>query len=137
MAAPKWHAIPTAVFATASAIAYQPTSPKNLFILVAVVGLGFFVDGDHLSIRRVKRILRGEKGPVPGWTNWMHTWWFLAVVVVGSLLLGNWLPLISFAVHMLIDGGNRTEIGRGGSPLPESLHRFYPRWMTYETGLII
>lgn len=141
MAAPKWHVLTTAPIAVVSAVAYPATTPENIIILAGIIGLGIFVDGDHLSIRRVKKILRGEKGPVPGWTNWAHTWWFAAMLVVGSFFLGNWLPFISYAVHMLIDGGNKTmlepNIKWGNSPLPEFLHQFYPRWLTYETGLII
>ena len=106
-------------------------------VILLILGLGFFVDGDHLSIRRIKKVLRKEKGPMPDWINWAHTWWFCGTLVVGSFFLGNWLPFLSYAVHMLIDGGNRSDIGRGYSPMPESLTRFYPKWATYETGLII
>jgi hypothetical protein len=140
MAAPQWHAIPTAVIAAATAVVYPPTTLPNLFVLGAVVGLGFFVDGDHLSIRRIKRILRGERGPVPGWVNWAHTWWFLGALTASSVHFGNYLPLASYAIHMLIDGGDRSnaeEKYSGTAPLPEFLHRFCPRWAKYETKLLV
>jgi hypothetical protein len=138
MAAPQWHAVPTAVIAIASAVAYPSTTLENIIVLAGVVGLGILVDVDHLSIRRVKKILRGEKGPVPGWTNWGHTWWFATVVAVGSFLLGNWLAFLSYAAHMLMDGGNRdVKKHPGAAPLPEFIHRFCPERWKYETGLII
>lgn len=139
MAAPQWHAIPTALIATASAMTYPPTTPENIIILSGVVGLGIFVDVDHVSVRGVRRILKGVKGPLPGWVNWMHTWWALVAVVVGSFTFGNWLPFLSYAVHMLIDGGNRSDVALnpGTSPLPQTIHCFYPHWATYETGQII
>jgi hypothetical protein len=137
LALPKWHAIPTVVIGVTSVVAYPLSTPRNSLILIAVIGLGVFVDGDHLSIRRIKRILRGEKGPVPGWINYMHTWGALMGLVVLSFLIGNWLPFLSYTVHMLMDGANRDNVEESVSPLPKSLHRFYPEWCKYEIGNVI
>lgn len=139
MAAPKWHALATTPIAIVSTVAYPLTTPENIIVLAGVVGLGIFTDGDHLSIRRVKKILRKEKGPVPGWINWGHTWLFCVAVVLVSIFVWSILPFVSYTVHMLIDGGDRSNVEKypGVAPLPEFLHRFYPEWAKYETGLII
>lgn len=148
MAHPKWHMIPTLVISGTEVAINPPTSilSEGSFILAGVVILGFFVDGDHLSIRRIKKILQGkEKGPVVDWVNYMHTWPTAIAFAVASLILtvalpAGWLwcfPLLSYAFHMVIDGGDKSNLDIPNSPLPKSIHRFYPRWMTYETGLII
>jgi len=141
MAAPQWHAIPTLVLVSLYILVITPlalTSKDTASLILAVI-FGILIDADHLSIRRIKKILRGEKGPVPGWINWGHTWWFLVAFVGTSFITGIWLPFVSYAIHMLIDGGDRfpREMRWGGSPLPESLHRFYPEWLTYETKINI
>lgn len=72
MAGPKVHGIATLPIIVLSWIIYTPVIilSKNTFILCLVLFLGFGMDFvDHLSIRRIKKILRGEKGPIKGWIN--------------------------------------------------------------------
>jgi len=43
-------------------------------IQVSIWYLGVFMDFfDHFSVRRLKKLLQGEKEPIANWTNWMHT----------------------------------------------------------------
>ncbi len=141
MAGPKVHAVPTLILTALAAIFCTPLAllSENSLILILVLFLGLFMDlVDHLSIRRIKKILCGEKEPVPGWVNWMHTWWACLGVLCVSTLLGSVLPFLSYAIHVVIDGGDRSNLKYSGSaPLPEFLHQFYPAWAKYETGLII
>jgi hypothetical protein len=138
MANPRWHAAPTAVLTVVSLVVYPVSSiiSKNLFIAIMVILLGFLVDIDHLPFNKLKQFLMGGKWLDPNHVNIMHTWYALAGVIIFSAIIGNCLPLLSYAVHILIDGGSRTSMRYPKcSPLPRYLYRFYPRWLTYETGL--
>ncbi len=141
MAFPQWHAIPTAIIVIISVICCAPFAflSGNTLILSLVLFFGVFMDFvDHLSVRRIKKILRGEKGPIPEWTNWMHTWQALAGVIIVVIIVGNVLPLISYVIHILIDGGdNNYEFFPHVAPLPTVIHPFYPKWLTYKTPIII
>lgn len=140
MASPKVHLLPTAVLASIYFFAVAPLffySRQNL-IIILIIGLGFLMDVDHLSAQRIQKILRGEKGPVPGHVNLMHTWIALFFVIVGCYAIENYLPLVSYGIHILIDAGDRGNLQyHGSSPLPEFLHGFIPECLKYETGLII
>lgn len=141
MAHPKWHTLPTLVLAGLCLFATMPLVLMSMEAVVAglVIFLGVFIDIDHVSVRRIKKILRKDKGPVSGWVNWAHTWQFALAVALISVFVWSALPFVSYAVHMLVDGGNRSGVtlSKGNSPLSDFLHRFYPRWLTYETGFII
>ncbi len=140
MAHPKWHAIPTTILTIISICCYMPLAilSDNTLVLLLVMGFGVFMDFiDHLSVRRIKKILSGQKGPVEGWINWMHTWQALAGVIIIAIIVGNILPLLSYVFHILIDGGDIDHRIYSVSPLPKSIHRFYPKCLTYRTGLII
>lgn len=145
MAHPKWHFWPTLILCGVSAVVYTPMVlySHNTFSIIGVWLFGFFMDLDHLSIRRIKKIYgvirfkrKEAKGPVEGWVNWMHTWYSPVIVIIYSTIIWNFMPLASYVIHILIDGGNRDNFYHT-SPLPEYLHRFYPRRWTYSTGLII
>ncbi len=139
MAHPKVHAVPTLVLALVYMLVVGPLAlmGRDVIIVMLVLFFGIFMDGDHLSIRRIKRILSGQKGPVPGWINWMHTWEALVGVVIVAIIVGNILPLLSYVAHILIDGGDCDNPVPSPSPLPSFIHPVYPRWLTYHTGLII
>jgi len=140
MAHPKWHALPTFVLVGIYVLLVAPFAllSREVFIAILTIGLGIFMDADHVSVRRIKKILRGEKGPVPGWVNYMHTWQAFLGVVLLCAILGNFLPLSSFAIHIAIDGGDRSNVKyHGAAPLPEFLHRFYPERLKYQTKLMI
>jgi len=136
MASPKWHAVPTTALTVISLVAYPVSSiiNKNLFITIAIILLGFFVDADHIPFGKLKQLIKERKWLDSNHINIMHTWYALAGIIILSVIFGNCLPLLSYAVHILIDGGSRTSMRYPKcSPLPRSLHRFYPRWLTYET----
>lgn len=140
MAHPKVHVI----FTFALALLYLLVvglfvlAGKDVVIVILVVLFGVLIDADHLSIRRIKKILSGRKGPIEGWINWMHTWQVLAGIIIMTIMFGNILPLISYVVHILIDGGDISNAKcHGVAPLPEWLHQFYPSWLTYHTPLFI
>jgi len=140
MAGPKVHAVPTGIIAIIALIIYTPLAllSSSTAILLLVLFLGVFMDIDHLSIRRIKKIRRGEKGPVEGWVDWMHTWQALVGIIILSVIIFNILPIASYLVHILIDSGNRSNIKYPDkTPLPGFIHQFYPRWMTYETKFVI
>ncbi len=139
MAHPKVHAIPTFALALLYLLVIGPFAliGKDIVVVALVVLFGVFMDADHLSIRRIKKILIGQKGPVEGWINWMHTWQALAGVIIIAIIVGNILPLLSYVFHILIDGGDIDHRIYSVSPLPKSIHRFYPQCLTYRTGLII
>lgn len=142
MASPKVHFWPTLIlsgvyFFVFCMIPLFTLGNREILITFLIFGFGFLIDIDHLSLRRIKKILRGEKGPVSGWVNWMHTGWALVGVILVCYVLENYLPLVSYAIHILIDAGDRGNLKYRSSPLPEYLHRFFPEWLKYETGLII
>ncbi len=140
MARSRCHAIPTGIIFILVVLICPPLAifSENALIAAAVIFFGFFVDLDHLSIKRIRKILRGGKGPIENWVNWMHTVWALIVVVGISALLINYWPLVSYGIHILIDAGDRGHLEYPGlSPLPGFLHQFYPEFLKYETGLII
>lgn len=147
MAAPKWHLGPTLILSIMSVTIYSPLSlaSRNTMIIASIFVFGVLVDYiDHLSIRRLKKLYKviflkqkEARGPVEGWVNWMHTVWALIGVVGFSILIHSSLPLISYVIHILIDGGNRDNILYPNSPLPAWLHKFYPRCLTYSAGLIV
>lgn len=135
MAHPQWHVLPTAVVGGFSCVFYRPLKiwGKNTLVILLVIGFGLLTDIDHLCLRRVKKLLRGDISPVEGWINHMHTWYALVGVVVISVIIGNLLPLASYALHVLVDGANRANLEYLDSPLPRAIHGFYPRWLTYDS----
>lgn len=146
MAHPKWHIVPTLAVVIISVVFYTPLMllSKNLIILLMVIGFGVFLDADHfLSFRRIriKALLAMDGAPIEGWTNEMHDWPGLIIVAALSIIVANWLPFISYAAHILIDGANRANLKYPRwSPLPTLIHRLlllliklriYPKWLTY------
>ncbi|PIU01414.1 hypothetical protein COT68_03370 [bacterium (Candidatus Torokbacteria) CG09_land_8_20_14_0_10_42_11] len=64
--------------------------------------------------------------------NLFHTWPFLAVVLVCCYLLRSPVPLIAYAVHILVDCGDRGYIGKGDkSEIPGVLGKFSPESWRY------
>ncbi len=139
MAHPKVHAIPTFLLALLYVLVVGPLAlmGRDVVIVILILFFGVLMDADHLSVRRIKKILSGQKGPVEGWINWMHTWQALAGVIIIAIIVGNILPLLSYVFHILIDGGDIDHRICLASPLPKSIHPFYPKCLTYRTGLII
>lgn len=114
--------------------------------LVATIGLGILLDGDHLSPRRIYRLAKGDRRPVSGWTNYFHTWWWFTLIIIltaewifigGGIFVRGFsavklLPIFSYILHQLIDAANRNTIN---SPLPISLAKYIPDGWRYETKL--
>lgn len=138
MAKPKWHVLATTPIAVVAAVKHLPQDiiSRESAILISAVLLGVFIDVDHLSIRRIKRIIAGQKGPVADWINWLHTWQAMLVIAIFSLVLQTFLPFMSYLIHILIDGANRDNLLFNNSPLPRRTHPFYPRQLTYRDSHI-
>jgi len=128
LASPKCHAVSTGALVVGySAIAGIPETWTMLFILF----FGVFVDIDHLSVLRIKKLLKKDKTVVEGWVNYMHTWQGLLVLSIFCFFTGLLLPWLAYIIHMLVDGANRNNMRFQTSPLPKKIHRFYPEWLKY------
>ncbi len=135
-----WHIFATAIIAGLACI--RMGAPKDLiggisFIFGLIILFGLCIDVDHLSFKRIKKILKGEKKPVPGWINRLHTWQALAAICIFAILIWNPFPLLSYLGHILIDAGDQSNSIYKTSPLPRFLHYFYPKCLTYKADLII
>ncbi len=131
MAKPQYHLAPTAVCA---AVAYCVGGGWQE--AAAASFTGFFLDIDHMSIRRIKNILNGRrKDYIPGWVDCFHTWYGALLILGLCTILGWWFAFFAYAAHILIDGGNSENLVSHEAPLPEYLFRFYPPWLTYRSGL--
>lgn len=134
MAKPRWHIFPTLIILLIYAIFYLPLiiAGKSILISLLIIIFGIFIDIDHLDPRCIKQILHGNFYPKQGWINYMHTWQALICIGILCFLLSNYLPLISYIIHIAIDGGNRACRDHPNSPLQVFLHRLYPQWLTYD-----
>lgn len=131
MAKPQYHVVPAAICAY---LGYQLGGgwPEA----IAASFSGFFLDVDHLSIRRIKNILNGRrKDFVPGWVDYFHTRKAALIFLVAAIFTNWWFALASYAIHMLIDGGNKENLASHEAPLPEAMFKFYPPRLTYRSGL--
>ena len=131
MAKPQWHVAPTRLCA---GLAYWLGAGWQEVIIAGF--LGFFIDGDHMSLRRWRNIREGHpKDYVPGWVDYFHTWYAAAIFIICGAFTGWWFALASYIIHILIDAGNSENLVSHEAPLPEYLYRFYPSWLTYRSGL--
>ena len=134
MAGPKTHAGPTVVLMAASAFVCTPMAlvSKNSLVLFLVLFFGVLFDFvDHFSVRRIRKLAKGDVEPVENWICWMHTWWAALGVLAISLAVWNVLPFLSYAVHILIDAARKEIEEYKDGPLPASLSRFIPPWLRY------
>lgn len=148
MASPRVHTGATIGLSIVCSLSFiAGLSAMNWLYFFWAVVFGVLVDVDHLPFGRLwKAYQYGKMWKV--WRVWrkfgwfdenhldfFHTWWGLAGVVGFSLVIGAWMPMIAFGVHMLIDGGSRDQLTYSKcAPLPRSLHRFYPEWLKYNTS---
>lgn len=108
-----------------------------------ILVFGVLIDADHLPFGRLWKAYRSGclfmVWKKFGWfdenhLDFLHTWWALAGATIFSLIIGAWVPIIAFGVHMLVDGGSRDQLVYPKcAPLPRALHRFYPEWLKYNT----
>jgi len=131
MAKPQWHLGPTAACVVAvysMGGGWQEAAAASFS--------GFFIDFDHFSVRRVKNLFEGRwKEYIPGWVDYFHTWQAALFFLATSAFLGWWFAFASYAIHILIDGANKENLISHEAPLPEWLHKLYPTWFTYQSGL--
>jgi hypothetical protein len=134
MAKPSYHAIHTVllvmlyILATLSCI----FCIHSYLVIAAVIFLGIFIDIDHVGSLKNDDIKAGKWLEMPNHVNWLHTKKGLLVALLISFLLLNYIPFLSFAIHMFVDGANRANRYKPTrSPLPAWLHHFYPRALTY------
>lgn len=135
MAKPKYHIAATTLIFVAVLILNTPKTPQSAGITFFVLGLfGVLADVDHIySVDWIKNFVRRKKViPPKGWKNKFHTFKTLIAVAAGSFVVGNYLPILSYGIHMIIDGANRAYDDprfAEGSYLPWAIHKFYPRWL--------
>ncbi|MEK7160579.1 MAG: hypothetical protein AAB724_00980 [Patescibacteria group bacterium] len=134
------HVLLTAALAFVSLIVYQPISWQSFISLSGIVFFGVLLDIDHISFQQIVDLVKMKKdrlllgAPVMGWTNWLHSWQALLAIVCFSLLIMNFLPLLSFVLHILLDGANKCNLVYRTSPLATTIHPFYPEWLKYSFG---
>ncbi len=134
------HMLLTAALAFVSLIVYQPIIWGSFVSLGGIVFFGVMLDVDHISFRQIVDLLVRKKerlllgAPAPGWINWLHTWQALLVVVCLSVIMANFLLLLSFGFHILLDGANKCNLIYRTSPLATTIHPFYPEWLKYSFG---
>lgn len=134
MAGPAVHIVTTLPIAVWAWLAYPLAGPinENILIQIFIWILGIFPDVDHLSAARIRKLLGGDVAPVEGHLDWFHTIPAMVVIFFTSLVFFNFLPLFAFALHMIIDGGEKTLlVYRGEKPLPRMIFNFYPEWAKY------
>lgn len=116
---------------------------SDIWQLLGIFGLGILIDFDHISIRRIKKLLKGDRTPFKGWTNWAHTVEFAFLVIAGTIIdnfflgqpsIDKFLPAAAYFLHILIDAGNTEVIN---SPLPSSLSFLVPSWLKYKSHSFI
>ncbi len=148
MAKPKYHVIATLLLFIFLSFAKPPENIQitgmNFIILWF---FGVLIDVDHIyEIGWFKKFIKNEKvAPPKGWKNRLHTFKSLAVIITMSIIAGiylpdisNFLPLLAYGVHMIIDGANRANNGpwkNEGSYLPWVINKFFPdrlKWYCYE-----
>lgn len=138
MAKPKYHVASTLVIFMAVIILYPPQDMWDAFeTFIYLFVFGVLADTDHIYgglIWWTVRFVKHEKVNLPeGWKNRFHTFRALAVIALGSYAVGNYLPILAYAVHMFIDAANRAYDGpwekNKNSYLPWAIHKFYPRWL--------
>ena len=130
MASPKVHIKVTFILAGAYAISCIPFAifSKDSLILSAVIFFGVFVDFDHVMSFKLERIKDGSWVKAEGEIDWLHTWDGLELAILSSVRLESVLPLLSFIVHMMIDGANRATIMNGNKgvlPLSIQIYFYY------------
>jgi hypothetical protein len=96
------------------------------------MAFGFMIDADHISSLKPKKILDGSWARDISWKNYMHTWQFFLAVISTSIYIWNFLPLVSYAIHILIDSLNRGNRLTKKALLPATIHKFIPEWATYD-----
>lgn len=132
------HAIITIPVALASWILYPPQNTLSIeyFVFVCTIFFGFMIDLDHISDIDYIVCLMKEKPKVPTteeWTNWLHTKSAVVGVILLTVAVWNLMPLISYAIHIGVDGFNRANLKYGNSPMPVAIVKWVLRrgWWTY------
>ena len=134
MAKPSYHLIATTILFIAILILNKPEDITGIFTTLFHLGIfGVLVDTDHIySLDWIKNFIRHKKVIMPkGWKNKFHTFKAAALVTIVSLLIGSYLPMLAYGIHMIIDGANAAyddSWENEGSYLPWGIHKFYPRW---------
>lgn len=134
MALPQTHAVATAPIAVVSLWLYPLKTSEDVAIFVGVIFFGIFLDADHLSVRRIKRIIDGDWTPLEDYINFLHTWQALVIAAVVSVVVSHYLPLISYLAHLLLDGANEYNQVCKNAPFLTWLHKFYPGCLKYKLG---
>ncbi len=113
---------------------------RNLAVFLLVIFWGVLVDVDHFPFRNLKAYLEGRLGyfeAKAGEKDFFHLWYGLAMCFISSCVVASALPLGSYVVHILVDGGSIDSNGEGYKKphLPYYLWLIYPAWLKYQTDL--
>jgi len=106
----------------------ESLSSKSLLVLTLIMIFGVIVDLDHISSLNPAKIKDGSWIREPTHVNWAHTWEIALLVLFISIRLWNFLPFISYVLHMIVDGPNLNNVR---SPLPWGLFPYFPKFMRY------
>ena len=86
MALPQVHVVATAPLAIWSAVVYPLNSVFGICNFVAVLFCGILFDIDHVSMRRIRRIMDIEGVEVKGWKEWIKIFYLFGLKIISSLL---------------------------------------------------
>jgi len=122
-------------------VVYGMMAPISIFLgykwfitWLSTLFAGVLIDVDHLSPARVKKILKGGHGPIPGHLNYFHGWSALVGVILVCVNFKAYLPLTAYILHIFIDAGNRDNENSGPmgiAPVPDFLYKHWPDWLKY------
>lgn len=116
MASPKVHAKASGLLLVMYVVGFFIGFTFDWLDILWIVVFGILIDADHIPFGRLWQAFKfgGFIGVKKSWfkygwfdadhLNIMHTWTALVAVTFFSYEMSNPWPLVSFAIHMLIDG---------------------------------
>lgn len=126
------HAIISVPVAYISWVLYPPHNALSIeyFVFLCTIFFGFIMDFDHISgMKYIKGLMKKDlEVPTPEeWTNWLHTKKTLVCVMLLTIGVGNLMPLLSYAIHIGVDGFNRANLKYANSPMPVAIVKWLLR----------
>lgn len=85
---------------------------------------------------------KGEKGQIPDWTNYLHTWQAALIITVSGVCITVWscpfyFPVLAYWWHIIIDSAYKGRLTIVHNPLPAYLNRFVPEKWKYDFHPVI
>ncbi len=106
----------------------EALSSRSLMVIVLTLAFGFLIDVDHISSLDKNKIRNGMWIRELNHVNYLHTWEMALSVAMISAAIWNFLPLISYGLHILIDAPNWNNVR---CPLPVALLQYVPERLRY------